>query len=74
MVAKRGPRWNEFSPPQRATVVGLGLTQLALLAAALRDLRRRPADQIRGRKPLWVAGSFVNVVGPLAYFAFGRRR
>lgn len=66
--------WNELSPPQRATIVGVGIAQVGLMIAALRDLRRRPAEQIRGRKPLWVAASFVNVVGPLGYFAFGRRR
>jgi hypothetical protein len=38
------------------------------------DLRRRPPDQVNGPKPLWVAISLVNFVGPLAYFAFGRKR
>lgn len=66
--------WNELSPPQRATIVGAGLVQISLTIAALRDLRRRPAEQVKGRKSLWVAASFVNFVGPLAYFAFGRRR
>lgn len=66
--------WNALSSPQRATVVGAGMAQVGLMIAALRDLRRRPAEQVRGRKSLWVAASFVNVVGPLAYFAFGRRR
>lgn len=66
--------WSELSPPQRATIVGAGLVQVGLTIAALRDLRRRPAEQIKGPKPLWVAASFVNFVGPLSYFAFGRRR
>ena len=48
--------------------------QISLLVAALADLRRRPADQLRGTKAMWTAVSFVNFVGPLAYFAFGRRR
>jgi len=48
--------------------------QVALLAAALVDLRRRPADQINGSKAVWSAVAFVNFLGPLAYFAFGRRR
>ena len=53
-----------------------GALQLGLLAAALNDLRRRPASQIRGPKPLWVAISFANYlgVGPIAYFLLGRRR
>jgi hypothetical protein len=50
--------------------------QVVLLAAAVRDLRSRPADQVRGPKPLWLAVSAVNYlgVGPMAYFLFGRRR
>ena len=49
--------------------------QLALLdATALSDLARRPSAEVNGSKRVWVAVSFVNFVGPLAYFAFGRRR
>ena len=48
--------------------------QLSLLAAALTDLRRRPAEQVRGDKRLWALASFVNFVGPLSYFGFGIRR
>jgi hypothetical protein len=33
-----------------------------------------PKDQINGSKPMWVALSFLNTVGPLAYFAFDRRK
>ena len=48
---------------------------LGLLASALADIKRRPATQIRGSKRMWVALSFINwVLGPLAYFIFGRRR
>jgi len=67
-------RWSDLSTRQRAGVVGAGVVQSALLAAALVDLRRRPADQVNGSKPMWAALSFVNFLGPLAYFAFGRRR
>jgi hypothetical protein len=44
------------------------------MLAALLDIRRRPAGQIRGPKGAWVAASFVNTIGPLAYFVFGRKR
>jgi hypothetical protein len=37
-----------------------------------RDLHRRPADQIRGPKWLWVILS-ANLSGTVAYFLFGRR-
>lgn len=63
-----------MSKHQRTAVVGGGIVQIGLLAAALTDLRRRPADRINGSKPLWTALSFVNVIGPLAYFAVGRKR
>lgn len=48
---------------------------LGLLTAALADIRRRPASQIRGSKRMWVALSLINwLLGPLAYFIIGRRR
>jgi hypothetical protein len=67
-------RWSDLSPQQRAAVVGAGMVQLALQVAALKDLRRRRPDQVNGSKAMWVALSFVNVLGPLAYLVFGRRR
>lgn len=51
-----------------------GSIQLVLLVAALRDIRRRPAAEIKGGKRLWTALAFVNGIGPIAYFAFGRKR
>ena len=65
--------WSELSPAQRSLTLAAGAVQVGLLAAALVDIRRRPADQVRGSKPMWVALSFVNFIGPLAYFRFGRR-
>lgn len=67
-------RWSDLSTEQRAAVVGAAVVQVGLLAAALTDLRRRPSAQVNGSKAMWAALSFVNFVGPLAYFAFGRRR
>ncbi|MBX5442622.1 MAG: PLDc_N domain-containing protein [Solirubrobacteraceae bacterium] len=66
--------WSELSPRQRAATLTAVAVQLSLLTAALTDLRRRPASEVRGPKRAWVLASFVNFVGPLAYFAFGRRR
>ena len=65
-------RWSELSKRQRTSIMVAGVLQM-LLAAALLDLRRRPGEQVRGSKKLWAAATFVNFVGPLAYFAFGRR-
>jgi hypothetical protein len=67
-------RWSDLRSAQKGAVVFSGVVQLGLLVAALVDIHRRPATQIRGRKRLWVAVAFVNFVGPISYFLFGRRR
>jgi hypothetical protein len=72
--AKKTQRWSDLSTEQRIGVVALGTFQVSLQIAALVDIRRRPAKQIKGRKATWVAVSFINTFGPLAYFKFGRRR
>jgi Phospholipase_D-nuclease N-terminal len=65
--------WSDLSTRQRVSVSALGVVQMALLLAALRDLRRRPAEQINGSKRLWTAVVFINWIGPIAYFVKGRR-
>ena len=72
--SSKNKRWSDLSTEQRAGVVGLGTIQVGLQIAALVDIRRRPAEHIKGRKATWVAVSFINTFGPLAYFKFGRRR
>jgi Phospholipase_D-nuclease N-terminal len=67
-------RWTDLAPRARAGIAVGGAVQLGLLAAALRDLRRRDPAQLRGPRWLWTLLAFVNIVGPLAYFAVGRRR
>lgn len=67
-------RWSDLSPARRRAIVVLGVAQVSFQLAALLDLRRRPANQVRGPKRAWVAASFVNWLGPLAYFACGRPR
>jgi len=67
-------KWSELSTRSRRLVTITGVIEMALLAATLVDLKRRPAEQIKGSKRLWTALAFVNIIGPLAYFAFGRRR
>jgi hypothetical protein len=67
-------RWSDLSSTQRKAVVLSGVVQLGLLAAALADIYRRPAEEIRGDKRLWAVVAFVNFVGPVSYFLFGRRR
>lgn len=64
--------FKELSPARRLlTVAGLAVA-LGLVGAAERDLQRRPADEVRGRKLIWRVVC-LNALGALAYFRFGRR-
>ena len=70
----RSKQWQDLTAAQKRGIVLLGALQLTLLAAALIDIRRRPADAINGSKRLWTIILFVNFIGPIAYFLFGRKR
>ncbi|HEU5470801.1 MAG TPA: PLD nuclease N-terminal domain-containing protein [Actinophytocola sp.] len=48
------------------------VVQVGLAAVAWVDLARRPAERVRGRKPLWAVAIAVNFVGPVAYLCCGR--
>ena len=72
MVVKK--QWSERSRRSRTLIVVAGVVEVVLLVATLIDIKRRPADQIKGSKRMWTALAFVNIVGPISYFAFGRRR
>jgi hypothetical protein len=71
MAARKN--WNELTGTQQKLVVAVSAVELVLTATALLDLARRPAWQVRGPKPLWALGCFVQPVGPIAYLAWGRR-
>jgi hypothetical protein len=69
-------RWRDLSPRTRRLVVVGGTAEGVLKTAALVDLARRPAGDVRGPRWVWaVVLVLVNSVGlaPLAYFRFGRR-
>ncbi len=70
----RQKRWDGLTPAQKTGVVLLGTLQLLLLFASLWDIRQRSADEINGSKQVWTAAVFVNFIGPIAYFLFGRKR
>jgi hypothetical protein len=72
MVAKK--KWSEISSRNRRLITVTGIVEVVLLAAALVDIKRRSPEQIKGPKWMWSALAFVNIIGPLAYFVFGRRR
>jgi hypothetical protein len=75
MVARR--QWSDLSVRSRQLIVVAAVTEAGLKSAALIDIKRRPASQIRG--PKWAWAAFVVLVNsfggaPLSYFVFGRRR
>ena len=75
MAARR--QWSDLSERTRRLLIAAAVVEGILKVAALIDIRRRPASQIRGRK--WVWASAVAVVSsagvvPISYFVFGRRR
>ncbi|MEU6641830.1 PLDc N-terminal domain-containing protein [Saccharomonospora sp. NPDC046836] len=69
----RRTRWRDLSPRQRAAFTALGAVELALAAAAWTDLARRPSEDVHGSKGVWALVIGINVIGPLAYFRYGRR-
>jgi hypothetical protein len=71
MVKKR---WQDLTVMEKVGVALMGALQLLLLAAALWDIRRQPADEIKGNKRWWTAAAFVNFVGPISYFLFGKKK
>jgi len=70
-------RWSDLSERNRKLIIAAGIVDVTLRVAALIDIKRRPASQIRGRKGLWATVvAVVNSAGvlPVSYFLFGRRR
>ena len=75
MAAKR--QWSDLSPRSRRLLAITAVAEGILKLAALIDLTRRPASQVRG--PKWVWATVVTVVSsagvlPISYFLFGRRQ
>jgi hypothetical protein len=70
---ERRKRWSELTSRQRTAIVAASAVEVVLTTVALVDLARRPSDQVRGSKPLWALGCFVQPIGPIAYLTFGRR-
>jgi hypothetical protein len=65
--------------PERAQplLIAAAVADGTLRIAALIDIKRRPASQIRGRKWIWAtAVAIVSSSGilPISYFVFGRRQ
>ena len=70
-------KWSDLSKRARKLIIVGAVFEGSLKMAALIDIKRRPASQIRGSKWIWAAVVvLVNSFGgaPLSYFFFGRRR
>jgi hypothetical protein len=70
-------RWSALSQRTRILLITAAVADGALRVAALIDIQRRPASQIRGRKGMWAAAvALVSSAGvvPVSYFVFGHRR
>jgi hypothetical protein len=74
MAARR--QWSDLSQRTRRLLIGAAVAEGMLKVAALIDLKRRPATQVRG--PKWIWATVLALVGsagvlPISYFVFGRR-
>ena len=74
MAAKQ---WSDLDERTRKLIISVAVVEGILKLAALIDIKRRPASQIRGRKWMWA--SVVTVISsagviPISYFLFGRRQ
>jgi hypothetical protein len=70
-------RWSDLSERNRRLLVVGAVFEGVLKIAALIDLKRRPAGEVRGRKWVWATViTLANSVGvvPISYYLFGRRR
>jgi hypothetical protein len=73
-AGRKKKTWKEMSPSGKAGIIITAIVQMSLLVAAQRDISRRPAELINGPKAAWRAASFINFIGPMGYFVFGRKR
>ena len=67
-------RWQDLTVVEKIGVALMGIVQLLLLVTALWDIHRQPVDEIKGSKRWWTAAVFVNFIGPISYFLFGKRK
>jgi hypothetical protein len=75
MAARK--QWRDLSEHNRRLLIAVAVAEGVLKVAALIDIKRRPASQIRG--PKWVWAAMVAVVSsagvvPVTYFVVGRRQ
>jgi len=72
-----GKKSRDLSPRTRRLIAVASAIEAVLKVAALIDLTRRPASEVRGSKVRWaVAVTLINSLGavPVAYFEWGRQK
>ena len=74
MTRRTKKQWRKRNEQQRKGMIILSMIDLTLKGLAWRDLARRPAAEVRGPKFAWFLGTLVNMIGPIGYFLFGRKR
>jgi len=70
-------QWSDLSERTRRLLAITAVAEGILKLAALIDLKRRPASQVRGPKWMWaMVLTIVSSAGlaPISYFVFGRRQ
>ncbi len=75
MAARK--EWSDLSERTRGLLIIAAVADGILRVAALIDIMRQPASQIRGGKRLWaMLVAVISSAGivPISYFVFGRRR
>ena len=66
--------WADLSSIQKISIVIGATIQFSLLIGGLWDVRHRKADEVRGDRRFWTGFMFVNWIGPLSYFLYGRKQ
>lgn len=72
-ASKLASFYRDLSPRGRRALWAALAVEAVLIVATERDIQRRPAQKLRGPKLLWRVIATQNIVGPAAYFAFGRK-
>ncbi len=67
-------RWADLSVIQKIGVIIGATIQFGLLVGGLWDLAHRAPDEVRGDRRFWAGFMFVNWIGPIAYFTYGRKK
>jgi hypothetical protein len=74
MNQRRTKQWSDLSSRQRTATLVAASVQLSLAATAWVDLARRDAAEVNGSKAKWAAIIAISWVGPIVYFARGRKQ